>query len=637
MMAAGAFYIFMCGIHGIISPKPDPGGIAEKLSRMGDLQCHRGPDDRRNSVFEYRRKQVGMGFVRLAILDLETGMQPIRARDGTSIICNGQIYNYVELREMVKTEPFVSRGDVEVALHLYRKLGLDFLHYLNGMYAGAIFDPRRHRMILFRDRFGIKPVYYTHADEDFLFSSEIKPLLEMSGKKAVLNRKRLPAYFTYRYVPGGETLFEGVHRLPPGSFLVYDLAKDTCKVRRYWEYRLDRMDPGISIRDAADRFAELFADAVRIRLRSDVEVGTLISGGIDSSAVSVQAALLRHRIRLFTIAFEEEKYNELPHVNALLSHHSTVFDRSALHVGYCRKSHLDTLPGIIRSLEEPISLGTLLPTDQVCALAARQVKVVLTGEGADEIFAGYRKFMIEAAAAHYDRLPEATQKRLTDAYPELCRYAANRAPDPKDRYIQTERLFSEAEIELLTGIRRKGNLFPPDARPHLKGTESDLNAAIAFESRFRLPDYVNLRLDRLSMRHSLEARTPLLDYRLAEFAATLPDMMKANIEADREKYICRYAYLTSGLLDAATVNRRKQPFTIPMADWLADPSDLPEFVKEIIFGNLIKDQGIIDPVFARQLFEEVEADRVGPETLVSAADRAFSIIIFTLWHHEFFN
>ncbi len=627
----------MCGIHGIISSKRTQGEVRQTLLHMGRIQRHRGPDDRREAVYDHGGKQVGMGLVRLSILDLETGMQPIRAHDGTTIICNGQIYNYIELREKVKSEPFVSRGDIEVALHLYRVFGLEFLQYLNGMYAGAIFDPARRRMILFRDRFGIKPLYYMECGGDFIFSSEIKPMLDASGNPPGINRSRMAAYFTYRYVPGGETLFAQVRRLPPGSYLEYDLESGTHEIHRYWDYRLDRIIPEMKIEDASARFTELFTDAVRIRLRSDVEVGTLISGGIDSSAVSAQAALLKGKIKLYTIAFEEEKYNELPHVKSLLARKSQTFDQADLHVRYCRKAQLDTLPGIIRSLEEPISLGTLIPTDQVCALAAQQVKVVLTGEGADEVFAGYRKFMIEAAAAKYTNLADDLKKKLGDSYPELSAYLAAREPDPDKRYIQTERLFSEAQIKQMTGIDVNGDLFPPDARPFLSGRESDLNTAIAFESRFRLPDYVILRLDRLSMRHSLEARTPLLDYRLAEFAAVLPDILKANIETDQEKYICRYAYLNSGLLDSATVHRRKQPFTIPMADWLSNPADLPDFLQEIIYGGLIKEQGVIDPAFARKLFDDVKSDRIGPETLVSAADRAFSVIIFTLWYHEFFG
>jgi asparagine synthase (glutamine-hydrolysing) len=628
----------MCGIYGIVSPDMSYEGISRRLTQMGEILRHRGPDDQKNAVHSVCDKTVGLGFVRLSILDLETGMQPIHCRrDDTSIICNGQIYNFIELRELVKTEHFVSKGDVEVALHLYRLKGLDFLSYLNGMYAGAIFDPRHNRLLLFRDRFGIKPLYYLINKKDFLFSSEIKPLISGGGICPEMNSHRLATYFTYRYVPGSETLFKGIKRLQPGSYLEYDLASGKYHIKRYWDYRFDAVNQDITIDDAAEQFYDLFSDAVKIRLRSDVEVGSLISGGIDSSAVSAQAAMHQPAIRLFSIAFEEKKYNELANVKNFLSTNPAKFNSAKLTSLVCRKNHLVNLPEIIRSMEEPISLGTLLPTDMVCEMAANQVKVVLTGEGADEIFAGYRKFMIERAASRFTCLTEKKQNELRLIFPELNAYLVKRKKNPADRYIQSETLFTSDEILKLTGQKPPLNLFYEDALPFLKGNKDPVNQAIAFETRFRLPDYVVLRLDRLSMRHSLEARTPFLDYRLAEFAATLPVNLKVNLESVREKYICSHAYLKFNLLDHKTAHRRKLPFTIPMADWLAAPDTLPDFLQEILFGDTIRRQGILDPEYTRYLARQITTRGIGPETLVSVADQVFSIIIFTLWYQEFFS
>ena len=605
---------------------------------MGKILRHRGPDDQKIKVHSVCGKSVGLGFVRLSILDLETGMQPIQcAVDETSILCNGQIYNYLELRELVKTEPFVSKGDVEVALHLYRLKGIDFLSYLNGMYAGAILDPGRQRLLLFRDRFGIKPLYYRKDKNDFLFSSEIKPLIAAGSIRPEMNSHRLVTYFTYRYIPGSETMFNGIMRVPPGSFLEYDLSSGKYQIKRYWDYRLDAVNQDMTLDDAADRFYDLFTDAVKIRLRSDVEVGSLISGGIDSSAVSAQSAIQQPAIRLFSIAFEEEKYNELKNVKNFLAANSGKFNSTKLNSQVCRKKHLANLPEIVKSLEEPISLGTLLPTDMVCEMAAKQVKVVLTGEGADEIFAGYRKFMIESAASQFTRLSEKKQNELLLFFPELNAYLVQRNNDPASRYIQNEALFASDEILKLTGQKPPVNLFSEDALPFLKGNEDPINQAIAFETRFRLPDYVILRLDRLSMRHSLEARTPLLDYRLAEFAATLPVRLKADLESVREKYICSYSYLKFNVLDYKTAYRRKQPFTIPIADWLAAPGTLPDFLQEILLGDVIRRQGILNSDYARTLAGKITTRGIGPETLVSAADQVFAIIIFTLWYQEFFS
>jgi asparagine synthase (glutamine-hydrolysing) len=627
----------MCGIYGMVSYKFSPEEIHHRLEIMGKMQRHRGPDDQKEVLYPIPCGTVGLGLVRLAILDLETGMQPIHCgSDNTAIVCNGQIYNYIELREKLNPEVFYTRGDIEVALHLYRSKGLDFLNDLNGMYAGAILDPVRSQLILFRDRFGIKPLYYTNHEGDFVFSSEIKPLIVGSAVKKEINQPRLATYFTYRYIPGGETLFKNIRKVPPGSYLIFDLIRREHRICRYWEYRLDSINHHITLDEAAERFHHLFRDAVKLRLRSDVEVGSLISGGIDSSAVSAQAAEFQPSMRLFSIGFEEAKYNEIDHVKTFIKNKKNTFSLSKLYTKNCCKEELARLPDIVRSLEEPISLGTLLPTDMVCEMAGRQLKVVLTGEGADEIFGGYRKFMIESAASCFPDLSENMKKKILDAYPELKLYLANRSHDPAKRYIQNEALFAEDEISRMIGAEIGDNLFPKDAYPFLTGKEDPLNAAIGFESRFRLADYVILRLDRLSMRHSLEARTPFLDYRLAEFAASLPVRFKVNLELDREKFICSYAYKKYGMLDDATARRKKQPFTIPLADWLSYPETLPEILQEILLGDMIRQQGIIDPDVAKKLVYEVSAYGVGPETLVSKADQVFSLIIFSLWYQVFF-
>ncbi len=628
----------MCGIHGIVSSSLSKEEIKKRLGGMGSLQRHRGPDDKRENVFAVNGTRIGFGLVRLSILDLETGMQPIICKnDNSAIICNGQIYNYVELKPEVADEPFTSKGDIEVALHLYRVKGIDFLNDLNGMYSGAIYDPLNSRLILFRDRFGIKPLYYTEWENNFIFASEIKPLLYGSQLPLKMNGPRLATYFTYRYLPGEETLFYGIKRLPPGSYLHYDLNKKKYWIKRYWEYRLDHENPELSLNDASDQFIGIFKDAVRIRLRSDVEVGSLLSGGIDSSAVSSLSAKARPGIKLFTISFKEEKYNELPQIRQFLKSNNERFLRAKHYSRLCSSETLDQLPGIVRSLEEPISLGTILPTDQVCEMAGSRVKVVLTGEGADEIFAGYRKFLIETAAHQYNTLSPVGQKELDRIYPELAAYLAIRDRNPARRYIQSESLYDTDELTELTGLDVSVGRFPDDALPLLSGNEHPLNAAIAFESRARLPDYVILRLDKLSMRHSLETRTPFLDYRLAEFAASLPVHFKVNLDMHRGKFICTYAYPRYSVLDQETAFRDKLPFTIPLADWFSNPSLLPEFMREILLGNIIKNQGILNHDVVRRHIKRISSEGIGPQTLVSEADRVFAVVIFTLWYDIFFQ
>ena len=632
----------MCGIYGIISRSLSETALRARVAEMGSRQSHRGPDGQMDALFPcdagIGKTYVGMGLRRLAILDLVTGMQPIRSRaDGCTIVCNGQVYNYVELRSHVSDCDFVSKGDIEVALHLYRKNGTAFLDMLNGMYAGAIFDPVRKKVVLFRDRFGIKPLYYAHGKDGFAFASEIRPLFSALGIKPSVNTKKLHTYFTYRYVPGNRSLFDHVYRVPPGSFLLFDIESGKYEIIRYWNYRPDEDGAVVTLPQAAGIFHELFEDAVRIRLRSDVELGGFISGGIDSSAVASAAVSTEPALRLYTISFSEKKYDELPFVKQLIKAMPEKFGRTRLRHATCGKELLEGLPGIIRAIEEPISLGTILPTDQLCALASRDVKAVLTGEGADEIFGGYRKFMLEMAATRFPEADVREQDRLLRLFPELRALFGEAGTDPGKRYIQAETLFTEDELYHLLGFKSDWPLFEEDTRPSLLGNEHPVNAAIAYETRFRLPDYVVLRLDKLSMRHSLETRTPLLDYRLAEFAAGLPVSLKTNLKMNREKFICSYAYLKYRVLDPVSAFRRKQPFTFPMADWLSNKETLPDFIKNIMFGEMVAGQNILDPSMVRTLASRVTGEGVGPATLVSSADRLFSIIVFTLWVEEMLN
>ena len=631
----------MCGIHGIISARMNAGEIGHKLSLMGSIQAHRGPDDERCEVYECGRRKVGFGFVRLAILDLETGMQPVRsAVDKAALICNGQLYNYLELKAGFDDVEWLTKGDAEVALQMLRRFEPEAaLQAFNGMYAGAFFDPQKRQVLLFRDRFGIKPLYYRELDGDLWFASEIKPLLQAGGD-AGIRKEAFPALFTYRYVPGEETVFAGIKRLPPGSFLLYDLTAGTYRVESYWQNSfLPEVENSekISLADAEERFYELFCDAVRLRLRSDVEVGSFLSGGIDSCAVAAAAAESQPDLSLFTIAFKDAAYNELPEVQDFLAAGGSRFRKAKHHVAFCQDSMLAELPDLVRALEEPIFLGAVLPTDQVCRIASQRVKTVLTGEGADEIFAGYRKFLIEMAALEYAQADRSGRQELERSYPELLTYIEQRADDPLQRYIQSETLFTKLELSRLLGYKdvEVADLRELKAAPKLDGREHPLNAALAVESRCRLPDYVILRLDKLSMRHSLETRTPFLDYRLAEFAARLPVEYKIDLSQGCEKYICRRAFSRYKLLDERSAWRRKQPFTSPLATWLADRKAWPEVVSEALSGSLIKRHGVLDPKMVKELMAQVTTAGVGPATLVSGADRLFAILVFTLWYEEF--
>ncbi len=621
----------MCGVCGIVSGTLPEDRIRRLIAGMNSLQRHRGPDE--EAVFLEDR--VGIGFDRLAILDLARGMQPIRSPgDGVTIACNGQIYNYIELRSMISGQEYATEGDMEVALHLYRRMGIEFLHHLNGMYAGVIYDPRLRRIILFRDRFGIKPMHYAVTEDGLFFSSEIEPLLTAPGVDPEPDLNLLPAFFTYRYLPGEKTVYRGVFRLPPASFLDYDLASGEHLIRRYWNCNPGMPEKYTHEDEASEEFIRLFRDAVRIRLRSDVEVGSFISGGIDSSAVALLTAETKPDLKLFTVSFDEPGYDETALVEEFIEQRSSAFLGTSRFTRKCTRDSLNQLPELVRAIGEPLSLGAVIPTDAVCALASEKVKVVVTGEGADEVFAGYRKFLVEDAFIRYQTADVEQRKHLEGLYPELaCRMAAG-SLDSVGRHIVSEALFSAEELQRLlgTGTTPVVNL-PMEGLPDLTGIHP-VKAMQAIECRTRLPDYVITRLDRLSMRHSLEARTPFLDYRLAEFAASLPVDLKVRSRLSLDKYICRRAFSSSGILPERTAFRPKKPFTMPMAQWFERLELLPDQIRDIAGGDEVNRQGILNPAMVKELAGEVSGHGVGPETLRSAADRFFAVLVFTLWYRE---
>ena len=645
----------MCGFYGIFSPNSDLARERVHLSSMGDLLGHRGPDHRAEHFFRGDWGTMGLGFTRLAILDLKTGDAPIISpSDGVTIAANGQIYNYIELKEELRGERFQTTGDIEVALHLYRRLGLDFVKQLNGMFAGVIFDPIKSSLLLFRDRFGIKPLYYTFEEDRFIFSSEIKALSAAMNGRLELNEKLLPVFFSYRHVPGEETLFKNIYRLPPSTIMELNLNSQDSKKLRYWDY-LDYADKNQKMDEQAAEaeFLRVFQDAVEIRLRSDVEVGCLLSGGMDSSAVASLTAKKIPTVKLFTMGFGPKEYDETDDTVHFLSSHPKVFGSARQIRGHCPENSLASLPRIIKSVEEPLGLAAMIPTNDLCRMTADHVKVVLTGEGADELFCGYRKFLVQAAAMKYTSAPADEKKRLENQYPELMAdIPVPRAPHEK-RHNHAETLFGPDGLERLLGRSLYvggGATLPTSATPLRIGENfEELDKSVAMELQSRLPDYVALRLDKISMRHSLETRTPFLDFRLAELAARIPSQYKLDVKEGHGKNLCRKALFKAGILDRETAFRTKKPFTMPIAEALAgDKNELPTTQsKEIdvrdkelldsVFenGGMIQSQGLLNHDFVEEIRSRVSAEGITPETLVSHADRLFAVLVFTLWYEEF--
>ncbi len=662
----------MCGVYGIWSSKSNPLELRERLQAMGDQLFHRGPDNRAERFFQGVWGSVGIGFTRLAILDVHGENPPlVSPEDGVTIAVNGQIYNYLELKSEMKGQRFITKGDIETAMHLYRRRGKDFLNSLNGMFAGVIFDPLKESLLLFRDRFGIKPLYYSFENDELVFASEIRALAAGKKTKPELNREMLPSFFTYRHVPGEDTLFQDIHRITPASFLEIDLRSGKTTKGRYWNYLEHAEKSGkLDESEASELFLELFKDAVKIRLRSDVEVGCLLSGGMDSSAVASIAAMNNPSVKLFTISLDGEDYDESGDVSDFLNNRPDLFNAVHHVMAHCSTNTLGSLPGIIESVEEPLGLAAMIPTNEVCSLASKHVKTVLTGEGADEIFCGYRKFSVECAALRYTKAKADERKHLETLYPELHGCISSLNHPPERRYASSEMLFNDLQLERLLGSPSIGPpSLPVSALPVFpKGDFEPLDLSVAMELNTRLPDYVALRLDKISMRHSLETRTPFLDYRLAQLAARIPAGSKVDLNAGQGKQICRKALSSASILDFTTAARRKKPFTMNIAGALcfllknrfsgrngdtlnksgmhiecrsSRKTAQPDELLSLVFGagdpatGLVHKQGILDPEFVLELTTRVAAEGVTPETLVSDADRVFAILVFTLWHEEF--
>jgi asparagine synthase (glutamine-hydrolysing) len=625
----------MCGIQGIVSTGSQQ-QIEHRLASMGNAQRHRGPDDVKHAIYEMPTMVVGFGFQRLSIVDLKLGMQPIENRDsGCTVICNGEIYNAPELKREFEGKAFHTRGDIEILLHLYDRHGIALLEKLNGMFAGAILDRRRQVLYLFRDRFGIKPLYYRSTGTAFEFASEIRPLLATRDSPTTLNRTLLPAFLTYRYIPGENSAFEGIKRLPPGGYLRLDLQTGEREIKYYWSYPTRCEPVSQTTPQLREEFLHHFENAVKVHLRADVDVGCFLSSGIDSAAVTASALELNPGTRLFSAAFREGEYNEIGDIQNFLKEKTGEHTPANHHVTLCDRDSLWSLPKIVESLEDLVALGAIMPTYQLAQETSSQVKAVLTGEGADELFGGYRKFLLEVAAERLPHLSPADRRKLCNDLPELDHYVGIRGESLSDRYTQIETFFPPEELVQLLGADSPPTIIPPDALESISDYPLNVESLLAVECCFRLSCCNLIRADKLTMAHSLEARTPFLDHDLADFATSLPIDFKIDLESRQSKTLCRDAFQQGGILNHYSASRPKQPFTAPVANWLAEPEKLPGFLQEIILGNRIAEQGQLDPGFVRQLAQQVTARDVGPFTLVSAADKLWAICVFSIWQDIF--
>lgn len=585
----------MCGIAGFIDSQRPVDRVV--FDRMVDTLTHRGPDDR--GTFFHRNTAIGMR--RLSIIDLSGGAQPMTNEDSTVwAVHNGEIYNHKELRKELVSKGHSFRtdhSDTEVLLHGYEEWGAGGLgKRLNGIYAFAINDLRTGTVYILRDRLGVKPLYYSCNGRQFVFASEIKALLSTGVVTPDLDNAALAAYLKYQFTSGEPTLLKGIKKLLPGHILEY--RGGIRDIRRYWDFPAPLVNEDLSFKDAAEKLGSLLLDTVERQMMSDVPVGLFLSGGLDSSIIAyLMARKTNKRIKTYSIVFpgdglhDESDYSSKVAREISSEHRSIVFDEDKL---------LEVIGGVIGSMDEPVADPAMIPTYWMSREAAKEVKVVLTGEGADEVFAGYpyyRQFVEPGKYLVSTRIPS-----INTALYRTVKTIRNRVALAKGfggylgdvEAVESSRLSGfpySLPARFLRSIVDEGSIGPGifsevDGYEErlLSGLEGStaLQKALYVDTRIWLADDLMMKLDKMTMAHSLEGRVPFLDHRLVEFAFNLPDGYK--IGPDSGKRVLKEA--VKGYLPEDILNRVKHGFNVPLASWFR--GRLKDFIYGTLEGPLIK-------------------------------------------------
>ena len=580
----------MCGIAG--QARADGAPVEERLvDRMCAAQEHRGPDQRGVHVED----GVGLGIQRLRIIDLDTGDQPVANEDGSVVVVlNGEIYNYAELRRELsrKGHRLATKGDTEVIAHLYEEHGVECLARLQGMFAFALWDRRRRRLFIARDRVGKKPLFYSLRDGVLSFASELQALLQDPGVPREVDPAAIDAYLAYGYVPAPGSIFRGVAKLPPAHRLVYE--EGTLSVERYWRLDYSRKRPVGDVEELHEEIRATLRRAVARRLTADVPVGAFLSGGIDSSAVVAAMAEQSSRpVKTFSIGFADEAHNELPRARLVAErfatdHHELVVEPDAVAM----------LPKLVRHYGEPFGDHSALPCFYLAEMAREHVTVALNGDGGDESFAGYQRYSSNLLAARLEALP-AGMRRAIGAAASLTggssdpralrsrvqRFAGRLAGGRERRYLNQVNVFGPAERAALYAPEFAAQIDPAATDEALLGPWGEasghdlLDQLLEIDTNVYLPGDLLAKIDISTMAYSLEARSPLLDQEMMELAASIPAAHKAR--GTQRKIALRGAL--RGWVPDAVLDGRKQGFELPVAGWLR--GDLAPFAREVLLDR----------------------------------------------------
>jgi asparagine synthase (glutamine-hydrolysing) len=618
----------MCGITGVFNSEPGATVAPAILERMCGVIRHRGPDDQG----VYCHGQIGLGVRRLSIIGLATGHMPIHNEDKSVwVVFNGEIYNFQALRTLLESRGhhFYTTSDTEVIVHLYEDHGIDFVRYLRGMFAIALWDDNSRRLILIRDRLGIKPLYYWPQGIRVLFGSELKCLLQAPGPRPTVARNAVNQYLSFGYVPDPDSIFEGVKKLPPAHLAV--IQGNTVETHKYWELPWPDESNSPTEGECCERLRELLKESVKMRLASEVPLGALLSGGFDSSAVvALMSQLMDRPVKTFSIGFAEQDFSELAYARRVAQHFHT--DHHELVVKPQAAEMAEHLMGYF---DEPFGDPSAIPTYLVSKLARESVTVALSGDGGDEVFAGYTRYAEARRQQAFDWLPRPLRRHVLLPLSRRLPYAAYGKrylrrmglEDGLSRYFDGAFIPDATKVQLFSeDFRAEVGML--DSSAEMRRTVSNghhatlLDKILHLDTTTELPGDILTKVDRMSMAHSLEVRVPLLDHVLVEYVSRLP--MRYKLRGSTGKYIFKKAF--GHLLPEGILHRPKMGFAIPLRHWFA--FDLRDFLRDALFDSRAVQRGYFRPAFLETLVREHSTGRRDHSYLL------WSLMALELWHRN---
>ena len=618
----------MCGIAGIFDYDASAAVPADVVARMCQVIRHRGPDDQR----VYCSGQIGLGARRLSIIDLATGNQPLSNEDQTVWVAfNGEIYNFLELRPGLeaKGHRFSSKTDTEVIVHLYEEYGLDFVQQLRGMFAIALWDARARRLVLVRDRLGIKPLYYWPQANRLLFGSELKCLLAAPGERPPIDLEALNCFISLGYCPDPDSIFKGIHKLPPGHMLIAQAG--STEVRQYWELPWPDERAPASEEECCEHLRELMLESVKLRLISDVPLGAMLSGGFDSSTVvALMSRLMDRPVKTFSIGFPEKDFSELAYARQVAKHLGT--DHHELVV---EPKAVELVEQLMGYFDEPFGDPSAVPTFLVSQLARGSVTVALSGDGGDELFAGYDRYLEARRQQAFDLLPQGLRQKVLmplSASLPYSMYGKNylrriALKDGFERYMDAAMVPLPVKQQLLSR-EFQSQIGSLDASAALRQavpngrTHSLLDRIVYLDTKSELPGDILTKVDRMSMGNSLEVRVPILDHKVVEFAARLP--MHYKLRGQTTKYLFKKAF--GNLLPPAILTRPKMGFALPLQHWFA--RDMRDFLRDTLFDSRARTRGYFNESFVDELAREHESGRRDNSYML------WRLLALEIWHRN---